>query len=351
MIKQHALFNKFSDFLTLGLKQPELLFLLSQATKEHKQVEGKFKEMLSQCQCGRKALFPNGKLNLFEYFERNFFSILFLSIFNAVKIPKEKRMIYGVVVHAIRTIVTCTDNLLDKEKKGAVFLNLGLKNSILDNVILLLMSQRVLSQATKQASKDENTAEQIEGEIFDSLCSIAKGESLANVTNEITALPKPEDIIETIHKKIGGELLRLALIAPLKNEVEIHQQLGHMEAGVLDVGLALQMLDDVVDFSDDIIAGKINLLASWIIHRGSDGFYTYPELREKVQNSKEDIKNVFSVSRMEVINAAIDRALEGFEQLSCGGYPIDRSAATSVLGTMFRLRGLDMEWQLSDYAQ
>ena len=53
---------------------------------------------------------------------------------------------------------------------------------------------------------------------------------------------------------------------------------------------------------------------------------------------------------MEVINQAIEKALEGFGYLTQSGYPVKRNQAISVLKIMFRLRGLENEWNKSAYS-
>lgn len=45
------------------------------------------------------------------------FSILFLSVYKALGIPQERRMMYGVINHCLRGLVTGTGNLLDNEYK------------------------------------------------------------------------------------------------------------------------------------------------------------------------------------------------------------------------------------------
>src|SRR4030042_2060337 len=94
---QNLLFDKFSTLFSLGLKQPDLLLLLAHSTQEHKQVEDMYKQMLGRFQSGESATYPNRNLNTFKYFENNFFSILFLSLFKVLGIPTERRLSYGVI--------------------------------------------------------------------------------------------------------------------------------------------------------------------------------------------------------------------------------------------------------------
>ena len=48
---------------------------------------------------------------------RHFFSSLFLVVYRSVGVAPERRLFYGGLNHAIRGIVTGTDNLLDDEYK------------------------------------------------------------------------------------------------------------------------------------------------------------------------------------------------------------------------------------------
>ncbi|MGZ4881858.1 MAG: hypothetical protein ACXV7G_12510, partial [Halobacteriota archaeon] len=54
---------------------------------------------------------------MLKYAQKNFFSILFLSIYRALNIPCSRRIMYGIMNHSIRGIVTGTDNILDDEYK------------------------------------------------------------------------------------------------------------------------------------------------------------------------------------------------------------------------------------------
>ena len=93
------LLKNLSSLLKISLNHPRLVILLSSAQKEHRRVEEKFAEMLSTCECGKNSVLHFKDLNPVKYFENNFFSILFLSIFKAVGLPEEKINKYGVILH------------------------------------------------------------------------------------------------------------------------------------------------------------------------------------------------------------------------------------------------------------
>lgn len=346
---ENSLFDKLSGLLSITVKHPKFLYLLVKATREHRAVEERFANLLSQCECAHNAVYPNQKLSDIKYFEKNFFSILFLSTFISAGIEKDYRVKYGVIIHAIRTIITCTDNILDNEEKGAVFLNAGIDNRILDNTMLSLLCQRMISETIRDVVKDESKSGRIESELLDSIYSVAKGETLAS-PGKTSQVKTPEDIIENIHKKIGGELLRLALVVPLRNEYKMPESLRNVEAGVLKIGLALQMLDDVTDFVEDVRQSKTNLLESVIICKSLDGSYSIEQLQAVATKEQIDVGKYFKQSKNFIVNMSITKAMEGFELLSKANFPVNHDQSKDILKLMFHLRGLDKEWMQSEYA-
>lgn len=340
-------YRRFQDFVKLGLQGPQLIALLNRAVKEHHFVENMFAERIQQGRCGSQVVFPYMNLPRNRYFERNFFSILFLSVFLSLNIPLYRRLRYGLILHCLRTIVTNADNILDKEHKGAVRLEVKEANTVLKNYLVTLMSQRIMSQAIRQVVDSDAEAAYIETRLVDSLYSIAAGESITSMQGK-DEIPQPETLIETVHEKIGGELLRLSLVGPIENEKLLSEPLHLAEKGILAIGVALQMLDDVVDIEEDIRDNKTNLLASWVVHNNKNGSLTWAQLRQRQASGQFNI-DAYAAMRTQIINAAIQKALEGFEWLSRSGYPIKRKQAISVLKIMFRLRGLEKEWNNSEY--
>lgn len=338
--------RKVQDFVTLGLQGPHLLSLLNQAVREHQQVEDLFVERIKQARCGSGVLLPYRHLPKPVYFERNFFSILFLSIYISLEIPQVRRLRYGVILHCLRTIVTSADNILDREQKGPVQAK-DRSNHVLRNILLTLLSQTVLCQTIREIADTAQEAKQIEITLLDCLDSIAAGESITSMQGR-NQIPLPDDLLHDVHEKIGGQLLRLALVTPLESEIALREPLRLAERGILAIGVALQMLDDVVDLEEDLQAEKANLLASWIIHHAHAA--TWIQLRELEASGSFPIER-FEPMKTEVMNAAIEKALEGFQWLAQSGYPVKQNQALSILKILFRLRGLEKEWNQCAYAK
>lgn len=337
-----------SDFVKLGLQAPRLFALLNQALREHRQVEDLFAERVQQSRFVSTIHQPYRHLPLAGYFERNFFSILFQSIFISLNIPLARRLRYGEILHALRTLVTSADNILDKEQKGAVLLGHSEAGPVLKNILLILLSQTMIGRMIRELTENPEKAAEVENTLLDSLESIAAGESITSMQGK-AEIPPPDELLRTVHEKIGGELLCLALAAPLKLETALQEPLQIAKQGVLAVGVALQMLDDVVDLEEDLRAEKTNLLASWIVHRARAA--DWKQLRKLVRSDAFSIEP-YEPIKIDLMSAAIEKAMFGFSRLAQAGYPVKQKQTRLILKVLFRLRGLEKEWnQCADAAR
>jgi len=343
-----TLFKRISIFAELGLKSPRLIALLTQTASEYREVESAWESFLREFNFAHNAHFTNRTLSSTVYFEKNFFSILLLSILKSAQIPKYRRLKYGLLLQALRTIVTCTDNILDHEQKGAIQLETNLHNPVLDNVLLTLAAQKVLLCASCSLCSEPYGTERLQKRLLDSLFAVAQGESAASLLPGET-YPIPDQIIETVHKKIGGQLLGLALVAPMENESEHRTALEPMEQGILAIGTALQMLDDITDIVEDWAVGKKNYLASWMMHHPP--VISMNALHDILTGDTSAVALKLGSNRIAAIDQAIAKSLEGFDLLHQGGYPVNHEQALILLRIMFRLRGLGADWEQSSYAR
>lgn len=169
-----TLLKRISIFAELGLKNPRLIALLTKTASEYREVESAWESFLREFNFAHNAHFTNRTLSSTVYFEKNFFSILLLSILKSAQIPKYRRLKYGLLLQALRTIVTCTDNILDHEQKGAVQLETNLHNPVLDNVLLTLAAQKVLLCASCSLCSEPYGTERLQKRLLDSLSRLPR---------------------------------------------------------------------------------------------------------------------------------------------------------------------------------
>lgn len=321
----------FVDSLKIMLGNPKLAILLYNSMNDYKEIEKIFHERLKKYDFYDKFIFKNQEYNDSKYFEKNFFSIFFISIFRQVRFEKDKIMKYGLIFHMIREIVTCTDNILDNEEKGTLLLNADI-SPIIKNVILILISESIME---KETHKEESGVK-----LINTLYNIAYGESMARV-KDYENYPKSDYIRNIVHKNIGGELLGIALDVPILEENNIETALEKYRVGVVKIGLALQALDDMTDVIEDIEEDKANLLTALILENNNK---KYKDLIEK----KVEISKVYEKDYIMLIKEAIQNALEGFGIMEDIKYPVNQKQAKNILKVMFKLRGLEKEWELSE---
>jgi hypothetical protein len=299
--------------------------------------------LLASCPAPDALRFPHMELAPGQYWQRNFFSILFLSIFDALGISRERQHLHGMLLHAVRGIVTATDNILDDEAKGAVQLQLrGAK--VLPNILVTLLEAGVFHQVLRElCTNDERVADTWQG-VMRALFSLGAEES--EEEQAIEDVLEPKALLEQVHRLRGGGLLLLAFIAPEINEPQLTDAVRQAKSGVNLIGLALQILDDLTDFQEDLRQRNHNMLRSWIVWHQPDGPCSDAELTRLSDDVLEAPETHFRIATGQVMQIAIEMALAGFERLQEIGHPADRSTAQELIGAMFTLRGLARLWSL-----
>jgi len=327
--------NKFKQLMSLGVNGNKMIRLLISTIRTHELMEKEYISRLESYISSEKFLNSKKKSNYVNYLEKNFFSILLLSIFKNHKISKETIVEYGIIIHSLRGIVTCTDNIIDNESKGAIFLT-EIKNNVLSNNMLAIIEQNILNDSINRITSDSSIKSRMLQGYTKALYSVAIGESIRELKDEIE---KPKEIIENIHRKIGGELLELAFVIPTINEK--NPKLDISKKGIYQIGIALQMIDDICDFKEDIEANKKNYLLSKIFHNSS---LNLKEVMNLAFEEKFYQSEIYLSNYSEAIEEAINEALYGFEILENSGYPVNREQGKIILEFMFKIRGLTKAW-------
>ncbi|GAB4333047.1 MAG: hypothetical protein Kow0089_01290 [Desulfobulbaceae bacterium] len=313
------------------------------AVKDHRRVEQEIHRLLKCNLQGKYIARREERTGLLRYTQKNFFSILFLSIYQALGMGRERRLFYGQINHCLRGLVTGTDNLLDNEYKEMLPLAFPETATRFKSVMHILLFDRFLFQVVERAVDAEvigrGESELVRRRLFEALVPIGAEESQEE--GGVTEILAPEEILSSVHMYKGGKLLCLAFVAPLLIEKELHRGLAQAEKGIYSIGMALQMIDDLTDFHEDIEASNHNYLVSTVYHLGTD------EEKKSLSGFLETgadpgpIETAFPHSTRLAMHRAITEALEGFDILNRAGYWMTRSSARKLIRYLFRLRGVE----------
>lgn len=316
---------------------------LFQAANEHHQVEAAILSRFGDLLSPRYRSQPKARGNRLQYLQKNFFSSLFLSIYAALDIPPQRRHLYGQINHCIRGLVTACDNLLDDEYKELLPFNLPEPAIRFKSVMHLLCLDRILEKIARQAVADGLLAptelEALLDTIFQAMVPIGAEEALEE--GGVTEILAPKAVLDSVHMYKGGKLLCLAFTAPLFLEGERLPMLTLAETGIYRIGMALQVIDDLTDFLEDIQHQNHNYLVSMVHHQGetAEQLALAAILRNKGQGEAA-IESLFPNTLKRVMAQAIGEALAGFAALEEAGYWYQEKQAISIIRFLFTIRGV-----------
>jgi hypothetical protein len=312
------------------------------SVQEHRRVEQEHLRLLHLLLADRYIARSSKPAGTLRYAQKNFFSILFLAIYRAVGVTEERRLFYGTVNHAIRGIVTATDNLLDDEYKELLPLRFAAEATRFKSVMHILLFDRFLFHVVDRAAGGGLIAPQdrsrLQQAILDALVPI--GEEEATEEKGVHAILPPEQILKQVHLHKGGNLLRLAFVAPRLVETEFKDRLDLADRGTFRIGMALQSIDDVTDFYDDLRDRRHNYLVSSIRFEGSIAEKTRLEAFLAGRSKPVPIEENYAGSVERVLGRAVQEALAGFDELAAAGFWLNRQQSLALIRYLFRLRGV-----------
>lgn len=330
--------------LSYLLGDQRLAQIFAQTTAAHRLVEQDFRRRLTQVSPSLELSFPNADLPDAEYLPKNLFSIFLLSILGSLGIAPARLHSYGLITHAIRGVVTATDNILDRESKGVVLLRMG-SAMVAPNMMLALLQDGLIHQAVAELSPDPALRRESWHALMRAVFAILREESGEEGTVE-AALP-PDGLLEMVHSFRGGRLFQLAFVVPEVQEPQLAQELARATAGVYAFGLAIQLLDDVADLAEDIARRNHNMLRSWIVHRAPDGPLAESELLAMRAEDLRAPEQRFPEATRAVVRYAASTALGGFNLLEQAGYPLSQQSALGLLAMLFQIRGVQRLWDMA----
>jgi len=312
------------------------------SVNEHKAVELETFRLLNASLDRRYISRREERLSTLEYMQKHIFSITFLAIYKALRIPRERRIMYGMINHAVRGIVTATDNLLDDEYKEMLPLRFAPRAFRFKSVMHLLLFERFLFQVVDEGVKN-GAIERIDREtihrmLFDAMVPIGAEE--ASEEDGVREILTPEKILSSIHRYKGGNLLRSAFVVPRFVEKKIAASLETADQGIYRIGMALQVIDDVTDFYEDIRDRRHNYLVSSILHEGNAEEKNRLDRLLLGEGDHPGIEHAYAGTVSRVMGKAFGEAMEGFALLEEAGFWLKPKGAGDMVRHLFRLRKL-----------
>ncbi len=310
--------------------------------KEHEEIERNALTTLGSF-LGPRFLGPyrrsRGSLH---YGQKNAFSIMFLAIYASLGMDKEKRAVYGTLSHGLRGIVTGTDNLLDDEYKEMIPLRFHSSAVKFKSVMHIMLFDRLicatLLQAAQQGIISQDSVLQVEKALLSHLAPIGAQEAIEEGGIEI--IMKPERVLNEVLVHRGGNLLRLAFVAPRLMENTAQEAITLADKGVFHIGMALQIIDDLTDVYEDLAFRRHNFAVSYIYHEGEpEERKNLEEILAKRSEAEKHIDAICPKSVSGVVQFAIEEALFGFHLLERAGFWMKNGEALSLIRLLFRLRG------------
>jgi len=200
--------------------------------------------------------------------DKNFFSMLFLYPFHRAGIPKPRRRLYAAILQCLRGMVTGCDNLLDDEYKKTLDTDIPETGTRFRSVMDIMVSDRVLFQILLDAChREEINMEQVRAASAASMKTMTRS-GVQEATEEagISIILKPDDILEKVHHYKTGILFQCPWDIPRVIESLDEADTAPLLAGLYQVGLGCQVMDDLVDFMSDLARRRHNFLVSLIYH-------------------------------------------------------------------------------------
>ncbi|WP_372714429.1 hypothetical protein, partial [Ilyobacter sp.] len=157
-------------------------------------IEKEMKSEMKKLDFSKEFYFSGKKMEFLESFKQNFFTLLILSILKQSGIKGKNLTEYGKVIYCLRAVITCTDNIIDNENKGVLFLKTP-KNAVVNNVLLLMVCQNILIITLKNLGDDKGEVSRV---ILEKIHRVAESEGLRD-EGLYKKYPAPQEIVEKIH--------------------------------------------------------------------------------------------------------------------------------------------------------
>lgn len=289
-----------------------------------------------------------------EFLQDHFFLILFRSFFETLG-ARERLDLYTSINICIKGIITAADNLFDGEFKELIPLRLS-SGKTFGSIMQLMTFERVLGLMCIEDGPRQGVSQEkffrFNRDLLNRLAFIGTLEG--SEEDGVSTTPGMTEMIDSVHRVRGGALFSLAFAAPLEFEGDSPRWRAG-EGALARLGTAFQIVDDLTDFEFDLHRRTNNLLASAIVHHGTDAERArLAAIRHAMAEAGEDweskrteifgegdiIDREFSGPAMEVLRRAREEARLAFEEMAALGFWFNPADSDEVVHAIVGLEGV-----------
>ena len=266
---------------------------------------------------------------------RNLFSTLFQSTYHVLEIAPERRQLYGSINYLFRIWVTSADNLLDGEDKITLPIRMPGKSRVMRQVVAIMAADRILQRLLTTALDKKHITPANATILSESSLHVLLPSAAQEATEEggIIERPRPEYVLDTIHRLKTGLLFNLPFLGPERIELGVDQRrMAALKEALMAFGIGCQILDDIRDMARDHRERRHNYILS-ILQWSADPFTQMldtlqPQVDEKLHDQIPHI--VLPAARL-----AMSKLCAGLTTLSREGLDIRNTAIDKMAGVLF----------------
>lgn len=249
--------------------------------------------------------------------DRNFFSALFLYSYHRCRFAEGRRILYAAVNQCLRGMVTGCDNLLDDEYKETLETDLPERGTRFRSVLDIMVSERVLFEILlDHVDRGDIQAKMLRKAVRASLQALTRSGS--QEASEEAGVPgrrlPPDAVLSTVHHYKTGLLFQCPWALPAVLERPLPGKTGRVKNALYRIGIACQILDDMVDLVRDVRERRHNYVAS-VIEWGNDEVLKRLLSEMAAADSPQRSVKAFESPLRAVYRSARKRLEEGLKEL------------------------------------
>jgi len=274
-------------------------------------------------------------------FRRNIFSTLFQSTYHVLEVAPERRHLYGSINYLFRIWVTSADNLLDQEDKVTLPIRMPGQSRVMRQVVAIMAADRILERLLNTAVQEGQITREEAAVLSESSLQVLLPSAAQEATEEggITNRPRPEYVLETIHRLKTGMLFQLPFLGPDRIERGMDRlKLAALKDGLMAFGLGCQILDDIRDMARDHRERRHNYILSCLQWNSDPYTQTLDQRRLEVEaRLHTEVPHVV----LPAARLAMAHLCSGLTALSREGLDIGTAAVNTMASVLFDT--LDLE--------